>query len=113
MTEQKIPSGLPSWARWENGQVIVDMDTMYPRYLKMLGLKANQFSTGVVKLCITRDIAEAVNQEGFQIRFKGSDQWKLDNLSTDQGDHDAGMRQGGKFRQRLLQQRAAQAFSAE
>jgi hypothetical protein len=113
MTEQTQAPPLPSWAKLDHGQVVVDMDVVYPRYLKALDLAANQFSTGVVKLCITRDIAEAVNREGLQIRFKGSDQWKLENLSADQGSHDHGMKQGGKFRQRLLQQRAAQAFVAE
>jgi hypothetical protein len=95
------------------GQAIVDVDVAYPKYLKQLDMQANQFSTGAIKLCITRDLAEMTGIEGLTVRFKGTDKWKMVNLSPDQGTHDEGMKCGGKFRDRLIRQRAAQALANE
>lgn len=149
---------IPSWATWKKGQVIVDMDTAYPKYLEQLELTATQYATGVVKLCITRDLSEMTGIEGLVIRFKGTQDWKLENLihglpqrhmiayqeklkkldaklksgeiTEDQAadarqsmdadwmklignSHDEGVKDGGKFRQRLINKRAAQALASE
>jgi hypothetical protein len=78
MAEEKPK--IPSWAVWNKDQVIVDMDQAYPRYLEQLALKPSQYSTGVAKLCITRDLADMTGIEGLVIRFKGAQDWKLDRL---------------------------------
>jgi len=144
MAETAKPK-LPSWATWDREQVIVDMDAVYPRYLGQLELEASQYATGVVKLCITRDLAEMLGIEGVMVRFKGSSAWKLASLphglpqrhriayqdkcqtvpaeerqSLDEAwrqlqahSHDEGIKDGGKFRDRLIQKRAAQALAGE
>ena len=157
MAETAKPK-LPSWATWDKDQVIVDMDAVYPRYLGQLELEASQYATGVVKLCITRDLAEMLGIEGVMVRFKGSSGWKLEHLphglpqrhriayeekrqavdarlqakeitaeeaaaearalneawlSLQAHSHDEGIKDGGKFRDRLIQKRAAQALAGE
>lgn len=107
------PDNLPSWAEWNSGQVMVDMDTVVPYYLSLLGLQSSQFSLGVAKLNITRDLAEITKIEGLRVRFIGNEGWRDENLSDLHGSHDEGMRAGGKFRQRLLQRRAEQAIISE
>ena len=115
---------LPSWARWGEGDrptVLLDVDEVYPMYLKLTGLKKDNFGVGVARMCATRDIADLC---GFPIiiRFQPSSPedksaWSLAALAAPEedgtvdlvkaeDDYDRGIKMAGRYRKEILANRA-------
>jgi len=110
---------LPSWAEEKKGVIFVNIDEAYPKYLSELGLEKTRLNVGVVKQCVMRDMSDLVRSQqptdgAISIRLKGDRKlWSDVNLSGKPGDHDKGLRLGGRFRQMLLKKRAAMALAIE
>lgn len=110
-----IECKLPEWAKWKEEKVIVDIDLAYPIYLHQIGLEASQYSIGVVKWCITKDIVEITESVCHIVRFQGSGKWHNDNLpagSLSEDPHGKGMQDAHKYRDKIIQMRAAVAIKA-
>lgn len=69
-------------AKVVDGEVVVNPDIVYPKYLKELGYtKLDQTKLEIARLCFTKDLHKMVSIQGVrQLRLhilKGSGKWKL------------------------------------
>lgn len=117
----KTQPKLPSWATWaetERPTILVNVDEVYPMYLGLLKLEPTNYNVGVVRFCITRDLADLMAGAPVIIRFQPSsaeakENWQVANLEGGEAEYDAGLKAGYRYRKALNKVRAAAALSAE